>query len=67
MSPKIVDKEKRKKEIAQATLEVFAEKGFEATSMSQIAKLAGIPGRNSHALLHAQESHRSKRSNRFLP
>ena len=42
MSPKIVDKEKRKKEIALATLEIFAEKGFEATSMSQIAKLAGI-------------------------
>jgi len=42
MSPKIVDKEKRRKEIALATLEIFAEKGFEATSMSQIAKLAGI-------------------------
>lgn len=42
MSPKIVDKEKRKKEIALATLEIFSEKGFEATSMSQIAKLAGI-------------------------
>ena len=42
MSPKIVDKEKRRKEIALATLEIFSEKGFEATSMSQIAKLAGI-------------------------
>lgn len=42
MSPKIVDKEKRKKEIALATLEIFAEKGFEAASMSQIAKLAGV-------------------------
>ncbi len=42
MSPKIVDKEKRKEEIALATLEVFAEKGFEATSMSQIAKIVGI-------------------------
>lgn len=42
MSPKIVDKEKRKKEIALATLESFAKKGYEATSMSQIAKIAGI-------------------------
>ena len=42
MSPKIVNKEKRRKEIALATLEIFSEKGFEATSMSQIAKLAGI-------------------------
>ena len=42
MAPKIVDKEKRKKEIVLATLEVFSEKGYEATSMSQIAKLAGI-------------------------
>jgi polyribonucleotide nucleotidyltransferase len=42
MSPKIVDKEKRKKEIALATLESFAEKGYGATSMSEIARLAGI-------------------------
>ncbi len=42
MSPRVVDKEKRRKEIALATLEIFSEKGFEATSMSQIAKLAGI-------------------------
>jgi len=42
MTPKIVDKEKRKKEIIEATLELFSEKGYEATSMSQIAELAGI-------------------------
>ena len=42
MSPKIVDKEKRRKEIALATLEIFSEKGFEATSISQVAELAGI-------------------------
>jgi AcrR family transcriptional regulator len=42
MPPKIVDKEKRRKEIINATLEVFSERGYEATSMSQIAKLAGI-------------------------
>ena len=42
MSPKIVDKEKRKKEIIDATLKLFSQKGYEATSMSQIAELAGI-------------------------
>lgn len=42
MSPKIVDKVKRKKEIALATLDIFAEKGFAATSISEIAKAVGI-------------------------
>ena len=42
MSPRIVDKEKRKREIALAALEIFSQKGYEAASMSQIAKLAGI-------------------------
>ena len=42
MVPKIVDKEKRKKEIIDATLKIFSEKGYEATSMSQVAKAAEI-------------------------
>ena len=42
MSPKIIDKEQRKYEIALVALEVFAEKGFEASSISEVAKLAGI-------------------------
>ena len=42
MSPKIVDKERRKHEIALVALEVFAEKGFESASISQIAEAAGI-------------------------
>ena len=42
MAPKIVDREQRKKEIALAALEVFAEHGIESTSISQIAAAAGI-------------------------
>jgi AcrR family transcriptional regulator len=42
MSPKIVDKEQRKQEIALVALDVFAEKGFESASISQIAEAAGI-------------------------
>ena len=42
MSPKIVDKQERKKQIALVALGVFAEKGFESASISQIAEAAGI-------------------------
>jgi AcrR family transcriptional regulator len=42
MAAKIVDKDKRKKEIAYVALELFAENGFEATSISRIAHAAGI-------------------------
>ena len=42
MTPKIVDKEQRRLEIALAALEVFAREGFETTSISQIAKAIGI-------------------------
>ncbi len=42
MAAKIVDKEKRKKEIALAALGLFAENGFETTSISQIARTADI-------------------------
>ena len=42
MSPKIVDKQQRKKEIALAAIDVFAEKGFESASISQISEAAGI-------------------------
>lgn len=42
MSPKIVDKEQRKREIVLVALEVFAEFGFEATSISRIAEAAGV-------------------------
>ncbi len=42
MSPKLVDKEQRKKEIALVALDLFAEKGFETASISSVAKAAGI-------------------------
>ena len=42
MSPKFVDKEQRKKEIALIALDLFAEKGFESTSISEVAQNAGI-------------------------
>jgi len=42
MSPKVVDKVSRRREIALAALDLFADKGFEGTSMSQIAKACDI-------------------------
>lgn len=42
MSPKVVDKEQRRKEIAQQALALFAERGFEAASLSQIAAAVGL-------------------------
>lgn len=42
VSPRVVDKNQRKKEIALAALDLFAQNGFEATSISQVAKSAGI-------------------------
>jgi AcrR family transcriptional regulator len=42
MSPKLIDKEERKKQIALVALDLFAEKGFETTSISEVAKAAGI-------------------------
>ena len=40
--PKIVDHEKRRTSIAKAAVSVIAEKGLEATKLSDIAKLAGM-------------------------
>ncbi len=40
--PKVVDKEQRKLEIAFTALDLFAEKGFNVTSISDIAAAAGM-------------------------
>lgn len=42
MSPKAVDKEVRRREIALQALPLFAERGFEAASISQVADLVGV-------------------------
>ncbi len=42
MSPKIVDKEEKKRAILEAAVAVFAEKGFHKTKMAVIADKAGI-------------------------
>ncbi len=40
--PKIVDKAKRKSEIAAVALNLFAQKGFESTTLQNIADAAGL-------------------------
>lgn len=42
MSPKLVNKDHRKREIALAALDIFAKYGFEGTSISRVAEAAGI-------------------------
>ena len=42
MSPKIVDKKQKSKEISRAALKLFSLKGYAATSVGQIAKAASI-------------------------
>lgn len=42
MSPKIIDKAKRREEISLKALSVFAKNGFEATSISQLANAVGM-------------------------
>ncbi len=42
MSPKIVDKEKRKEELLEAAIKVFARKGYADTTMDNVAKAANV-------------------------
>ncbi len=42
MSPKLVDKDLKRRDIARAAMGVFSERGFDATSMSLVAGAAGV-------------------------
>ncbi len=42
MAPRVVDKAARQQEVALIALELFAKKGFDATSIREIAQAAGI-------------------------
>jgi AcrR family transcriptional regulator len=42
MSPKIVDRTQRQRELGLIALDVFAKRGFAGASMSEIAKTAGV-------------------------
>ncbi len=55
MSPKIVDKKQKKKEIAHAALKLFSQKGYAATSVGQIAKAASIGKGTVYEYFHAKE------------
>jgi AcrR family transcriptional regulator len=55
MSPKIVDKKQKTKEIAQAALKLFSLKGYAATSVGQIAKTASIGKGTVYEYFHAKE------------
>jgi len=55
MSPKIVDKKQKSKEIAQAALKLFSLKGYAATSVGQIAKTASIGKGTVYEYFHAKE------------
>lgn len=42
MPPRSIDKDQRRKQVALAALDLFAEKGLESTSITEIAERAGI-------------------------
>jgi AcrR family transcriptional regulator len=42
MSPIIIDKEEKSRQLAEAALEVFSRQGYAATSMQQIGEAAGV-------------------------
>jgi len=55
MSPKIVDKKQKSKEIARAALKLFSLKGYAGTSVGQIAKAASIGKGTVYEYFHAKE------------
>ncbi|MBU1239760.1 TetR/AcrR family transcriptional regulator [Myxococcota bacterium] len=54
MTPKIINREEKSREIALAALTVFAEHGFESTSMSQVAEAAGIGKGTIYEYFHSK-------------
>lgn len=55
MSPKLVDKKSRKYELAARALDLFAEKGFEATTINDVARAAGIAKGTIYEYFHNKE------------
>jgi AcrR family transcriptional regulator len=55
MSPKIVDKKQKSKEIAQAALKLFSINGYAATSVGQIAEAASIGKGTVYEYFQAKE------------
>lgn len=55
MCPKLVDKPEKCNEIARAALHLFAEKGYAATSVGQIAESAGIGKGTVYAYFPSKE------------
>ena len=42
MSPRIVDRDHRRQQIAEAAIELFGDRGFERTRMEDVARAAGV-------------------------
>jgi AcrR family transcriptional regulator len=55
VAPKLVDKEKRKRELALIALDVFAQKGFDAASVSDVASAAGISKGSVYTYFESKE------------
>jgi len=55
MSPKIVDKKQKSKEISRAALKLFSLKGYAATSVGQIAKAASIGKGTVYEYFHTKK------------
>jgi AcrR family transcriptional regulator len=55
MSPKIVDKELKAREIAQAALVLFSQKGYETTNVGQLAEIAGVGKGTIYEYFHTKE------------
>jgi len=55
MSPRAVDKEQKRRMIAAAAMTVFSERGFEASSMREVADIAGVGKGTIYEYFHSKE------------